>query len=688
MMSFKFFLKIAGIIGLSFCILAYLYLNTDSPFPPFDIKNTEVSVSSEIKDGSSLKSKDTLQLNILSKGEWFTDLTGRVMILHGINVGGNSKIPYTPKLESHIKENFYESAKTVSFVGRPFPLEDADDHFIKLSKWGYRFIRLLITWEAIEHEGAGIYDEEYLNYIKKIVEKAGEHSINVFIDPHQDVWSRFSGGDGAPYWTFEKAGMNPKNFTESGAATIHNIEGEPFPKMIWPTNYDKLGAATMFTLFFGGKDFAPDMMIDNVNAQEYLQSHFINAIKQVALKLKGLPNVIGFDTFNEPSSGYIGIKDLNSYGELLNGIVPTYFQGMVAGGGNSVEVSRYKFELTGPKEVEKFMLNPLKKSAWNENKNDIWSNVGIWSYDNDGKPLISKPNYFFLRNGRKVDFNKDYYKPFLMRYHDAIRAINPKWMIFIEPSFKSEIPEFTETEAKYLVNAPHWYDIVSLLTKEYYSWFNVDRRDRKPIFGKKAIRKTFHDQLQDKINTTKIHMGSKPTLIGEFGIPFDLDNKKSFESDDFTQQKKVLDRSFRAMESNMLSYTLWNYTSDNSNQFGDKWNGEDLSIFSTSQKKNTKDINSGGRALEAAVRPYPYKVAGTPLNYHFNMDKTEFYLEFTSDTSINSPTEIFIPDVHYGDGFEVRHTPGNLSFDKSKNLLLFMADNPGLQKILINKRSL
>ena len=44
----------------------------------------------------------------------------------------------------------------------------------------------------------GVYDDEYLAYIKEIVRKADEYGIGVFIDPHQDVWSRFTGGSGAP----------------------------------------------------------------------------------------------------------------------------------------------------------------------------------------------------------------------------------------------------------------------------------------------------------------------------------------------------------------------------------------------------------------------------------------------------------------------------------------------------------
>ncbi len=55
----------------------------------------------------------------------------------------------------------------------------------------FDFLRLLITWEAIEHAGPGKYDTAYLDYLEAIVAKAGEHGLALFIDPHQDVWSRF-----------------------------------------------------------------------------------------------------------------------------------------------------------------------------------------------------------------------------------------------------------------------------------------------------------------------------------------------------------------------------------------------------------------------------------------------------------------------------------------------------------------
>ena len=37
----------------------------------------------------------------------------------------------------------------------------------------------------MEHDGPGIYDEKYLRYLVKLVRKADEYGIVVFIDPHQ-----------------------------------------------------------------------------------------------------------------------------------------------------------------------------------------------------------------------------------------------------------------------------------------------------------------------------------------------------------------------------------------------------------------------------------------------------------------------------------------------------------------------
>ena len=132
---------------------------------------------------------------------------------------------------------------------------------------------------------------------------------------------------------------------------------------------------------------------------------------------------------------------------------------------------------------------------------------------------------------------------------------------------------------------------------------------------------------------------------------------------------------------NLLSYTIWNYTPDNDHAHGDQWNGEDLSIYSRSSgypqngqigpQNDSKDIHAGGRALQAIVRPYPRATAGEPLRLSYDIYRRVFTFEFRHDPAIHAPTEIFIPDYPYPNGYNVWITDGELEIRKEEQILIY-----------------
>ena len=608
-------------------------------------------------------------------GRYFKDESGRTLILRGVNLGGSSKVPVSPNGATWNRDGFYDH-RPVSFVGRPFPLAEADEHFQRLYAWGFRFLRFLVTWEAIEHAGPGIYDQEYLDYLYQVVKKAGEFGLEVLIDPHQDVWSRFTGGDGAPGWTLESVGMDLSKLDATGAALLHQEHVSDYAPMIWPTNINRLAAATMFTLFFGGNDFASRTKVDGISIQEYLQSHFINAVKQIALKLKDLPNVMGYEAFNEPYAGYIGVKDIAKRikSPLLKGESPTIFQAMLLGSGYPQQVDVYGLGLTGFVKKGVRSLNCAGQSIWQKDFEDVWKQNGVWGLDSSRKPQILIPDYFSRIGGRIVDFYRDYFKVFITRFAREIRSITPNALIFVGGVPQEDILAWSREEAPDFVHAAHWYDGITLMNKSFNSWFTVDPRNRKIHLGSGRVRQCFADQIAGILRQSDEHMDHSPTLIGEVGVPFDLQGKGAYRTGNFSMQIHALDATLGALERNLANFAWWNYTADNTNEHGDQWNEEDFSIFSRDQQHGTGDIYDGGRGLQALIRPYALKIPGEPLSMSFDIKTKHFQFTFRSDPAIKAPLEVFVPTYHYPKGAKHHVTKGRVEVDPEKQLLVYFPD--------------
>ena len=604
---------------------------------------------------------------ITTKGRHFIDEAGRTRILHGVNLSGGSKVPSAPPGYTHLPESLDEK-RELSFVGRPFPLDEADEHFGRLKHWGLDFLRFIVTWEAIEHAGPGSYDDDYLDYLEAVLEKAYEHDISLFIDPHQDVWSRFSGGDGAPAWTFAAAGLDVDSFHQTGAALLHQKQPDDYPHLIWANNYYRFAAFTMFTLFFGGATYAPDLRVDGLNIQDYLQERYISAYARVAQRLKHLPNVLGFGTMNEPHYGLIGVPDLRSLAHLplQRGVMPTPAQAMFLANGYAQDCADYGSPLpTFPVlNVGTRRLDPDGATVWREGCGDIWRAQGVWDVDSAGQPRIRRPAHFARGN-----FTQDFLKPFTERFAAGIHAVMPDAHIFVEAEPFMPPPKYDSADK--LVYAPHFYEGMTLFTRRFHPQLNFDFSRFRPLIGERAVRDYLSRQFGRFREFADATMGDVPIVIGEFGIPFDMNGAEAYASGDFTRQAQALDYNLRALDEQLLSYTLWNYTPDNSNARGDGWNGEDLSIFSRDQQSDRADVDAGGRALSAVVRPYARAVAGEPLSMRFDAERGRFTLRFRGDSAISAPTELYVPNSQFPAGYTVEVSDGEYEVREDEQRVLY-----------------
>lgn len=89
---------------------------------------------------------------------------------------------------------------------------------------------------------------EYIQYVRALLQKLPKYGMVAFVAMHQDVWSRYSGGSGAPAWTLEAVGFDLHKLEKTGAAWLHGVKGGGHveeERGIWPCGYQKLAASTM-----------------------------------------------------------------------------------------------------------------------------------------------------------------------------------------------------------------------------------------------------------------------------------------------------------------------------------------------------------------------------------------------------------------------------------------------------------
>jgi endoglycosylceramidase len=185
-------------------------------------------------------------------GRWITDRSGRVVILHGVNMVYKLP-PYQP-----------------SAVG--FGADDADF----LHRHGFNTVRLGVIEKALEPQ-PGRYADGYVRGLRSTEEVLAAHGLFSLIDFHQDLYNEKFGGEGWPDWAVLDDGLPP----------------DPMPG--FPATYlTSPGLNRAFDNFWANRAGPGGVPI---------QQRYAAAWARVASSFEGDPAVLGYDILNEPWPG-------------------------------------------------------------------------------------------------------------------------------------------------------------------------------------------------------------------------------------------------------------------------------------------------------------------------------------------------------------------------------------------------
>jgi len=331
------------------------------------------------------------------------------------------------------------------------------------------------------------------------------------------------------------------------------------------------------------------------------------------------------------------------------------------------------------------------------------------------------------KTGEKLDYDRftnTYFLDHYRKYRDAIRSVHKDAVILMEAPVLEIPPNIkgTPDDDNRLIFASHYYDGVTLLNKHWNKFWNFDivgfmrGKYSSPAFavkiGETAIRNSLRDQLDYLRKEATEMTGSHPFLFTEIGIPYDMDNGYAYRTGDFSSQVSALDANHFALEgSSANGYTLWTYAGHNNHQWGENWNGEDLSIYciddsvpvskatllpsagastlsldkgsthspvvdpsnlnrhvkspsisaASTSKANAEPKSPGLRAAEAFIRPSPLHTVGDVVKYGFDLRNCVFTFSLVANKPCTEEvcTEMFLPDFHFpGDKSHVEVSGG------------------------------
>ena len=290
---------------------------------------------------------------------------------------------------------------------------------------------------------------------------------------------------------------------------------------------------------------------------------------------------------------------------------------------------------------------------------DAWTAVAARWADQDhlmGYELINEPwpgGNWPLCSGPQgcAHFENDKLQPMYQRAIAGIRSVDSDNIVWVEPQILFDFGVASHLGEKPLEDAQLGFSFHNYCLPETLL----------QAFGLKKLPacRALEQRVFSNARATSERLGAA-SLLTEFGA-----------SDDLLDIGRVVDQADR----NQVGWMTWSYKN-----WGDPTT---QAQGSGAQSLFARDDDFGSvkpAKLALMERPYPQAVAGVPLDYGYDTGTGRFHLTFSTTlpggqaAGANLRSEIYVPKLHYPNGYVVTVQGGHVVSDANAALLQVVAD--------------
>lgn len=278
-----------------------------------------------------------------------------------------------------------------------------------------------------------------------------------------------------------------------------------------------------------------------------------------------------------------------------------------------------------------FGLQDAYAAAWQRVADAVGDERNVVGYDLMNEPARGGPGQ------STAAFDNGSLEPFYNRVIPAIRAADGQTPIWVEPEITFDVGKPTTlADVRDDQLAFGFHDYANLVAQATEG----TPLDAGPLARSSDAGAPAHEVVFRNAERAGDRLGAPP-MLNEFGSrhdPRDIGTIVSLADD------------------HLMGWAYWSY------KLYPDWT---MPLTAHNTGGLVAEDGSLSPNLAVLVRPYPRRIAGTPLSYGFDAETRRFSLRYAAAPT-RAPTVLFVPDRHYPDGHDVSVMGGRVVCDRGQ----------------------